>query len=120
MSNYMVRAKRWSGGWELHISGVGVTQTSGLGDAEAMVRDYLRIDDYPDWDASEVTIIVDLDGLEKEVAESRREVADAAKAQVAAAEHSRLVASKLRQRGLSINDTAKVMGVSRGRVSQLT
>ena len=120
MSDYMVRAVRWSGGWELHITDVGVTQTTGLADAETMVRDYLRIDDYPDWENSDIEIVIDLDGLEDEVAESRREVAVAAQAQIAAAEHSRQVASKLRQRGLSINDTAKVMGVSRARVSQLT
>ena len=40
----MVRAVRWERGWELHIEGVGVTQSHGLNDAERMVRDYLRLD----------------------------------------------------------------------------
>lgn len=120
MSEYSVRARRWAHGWELHIDGIGVTQTTGLGDAEAMIRDYLRIDDLADWNSADIDIIVDLDGLELEVEESRREVADAASAQVAAAERSREVVRKLRSSGLSINDTARIMSVSRGRVSQLT
>ena len=33
MSTYTVRAKRWKHGWELHIDGVGVTQSRNLADA---------------------------------------------------------------------------------------
>ncbi|MFD0560132.1 hypothetical protein ACFQ3B_24195 [Stackebrandtia endophytica] len=36
-----VRTVRWAHGWELHISGVGVTQCDTLSHAAAMVRDYL-------------------------------------------------------------------------------
>ena len=36
MRTYSVRAKRWEHGWELHIEGVGVTQSHGLKDAEMM------------------------------------------------------------------------------------
>jgi hypothetical protein len=39
-----VTAKAWEGGWELHIEGVGVTQSAGVSDAEATVRDYLNLD----------------------------------------------------------------------------
>lgn len=39
---YEVHAKRWAHGWELHIDGVGVTQSRTLDDAEAMVRDYVE------------------------------------------------------------------------------
>ena len=42
--SYTVRAKRWEHGWELHIAGVGVTQSHGLDDAEMMVRDYIALD----------------------------------------------------------------------------
>lgn len=42
MSVYNVRAKRWKHGWELHIDGVGVTQSRNLGGAEQMVRDYIE------------------------------------------------------------------------------
>jgi len=45
---FMVRVERWPGGWDLYIdgdglsSGGGVTQVTGLDDADAQVRDYLR------------------------------------------------------------------------------
>lgn len=39
MSDYTVHAKRAGKYWELHIDGVGVTQSRGLGvDAEEMIR----------------------------------------------------------------------------------
>ena len=38
MKTYQVRAKRWEHGWELHIEGVGVTQSRTLWDAEDMAR----------------------------------------------------------------------------------
>ena len=47
-SRFEVRAERWPGGWDLYIdgdglsSGGGVTQVTGLDDAEAQVRDYLE------------------------------------------------------------------------------
>lgn len=107
LSGCTVRAVRWDGGWELYIldaSGreIGVTQSHNLGEAERMVRDYL-----------------DIGGLEDEVRQVQRERAAAAAAQVAAADRSRRVASALRAKGLSGADIGTVMGVSRGRVSQL-
>lgn len=54
-----------------------------------------------------------------EVRQVHHERAAAAAAQVAAAERSRRMASALRAKGLSGADIGKVMGVSRGRVSQL-
>lgn len=44
MTTYTVIAKRWELGWELHIDGIGVTQSGTLGDAEAMARDYIALD----------------------------------------------------------------------------
>jgi hypothetical protein len=41
---FQVRAERWARGWELHIAGVGVTQSRTLAEAEHMVRDYIRLD----------------------------------------------------------------------------
>ena len=41
---YQVRARRWAHGWEIHIDGVGVTQSRSLAGAEAMVRDYVALD----------------------------------------------------------------------------
>lgn len=122
MSECTVRAVRWDGGWELYIldeSGeeIGVTQSHSLGDAERMVRDYLAISGMVD---AGFALEFDMGGLEDEVAEAHREAAAAAAAQAAAAVRSRQVASALKARGLSGADIGKVMGVSRGRVSQLT
>lgn len=42
VTTYAVHAKRWKHGWELHIDGVGVTQSRNLDGAEQMVRDYIE------------------------------------------------------------------------------
>ena len=39
-----MRAKQWARGWELHIVGLGVTQSRSLRDAEGMARDYIALD----------------------------------------------------------------------------
>ena len=58
---YTVTAKRWEHGWELHIHGVGVTQSRTVAGAEDMIRDYLRCDGKPDWDSA-VICTADSDG----------------------------------------------------------
>lgn len=116
---YTVTATRWDDGWELNIDGVGVTQCRSLGTAEHMVRDYLRLEGHEGWENAGVDIAVDLGGLEKEAAESRRKTTEAAHAMKQAAAESRAIARELRERGLSVADTAAVLGVSKGRVSQL-
>lgn len=40
---YTVKARRWDGGWELHIEDLGVTQVADLADAEEMVLDYVGL-----------------------------------------------------------------------------
>lgn len=122
MNGYTVRAVRWEGGWELYIldgdgQEVGVTQSHDLGDAERMVRDYLDISGRSE---AVFTLEFDIGGLEDEVREAHREAVAAALAQTAAAARSRHVASALKAKGLSGADIGKVMGISRGRVSQLT
>jgi hypothetical protein len=119
VSAYNVIAWHWDHGWELHISGVGVTQSRTLDGAEAMVRDYLRLDDHPGWDTADVVIAVDLGGLEAQAADSRRATEAAAASQFEAGAEARRVAKELRAKGLSVSDMATVLGVSRGRVSQL-
>lgn len=42
MRKFRVIARRWEHGIELHIEGVGVTQSHGVEDAEHMVRDYIE------------------------------------------------------------------------------
>lgn len=120
MKTYKVTARRWSGGWELHIAGEGVTQVRTLENAVDQVRDYLATlhgDDYAD---AHVNVVPDLDGYEAVVTQAKREVAEALEGQRRASEHYRQVVAELRARGLSVTDSAAILGVSRGRVSQLT
>jgi DNA-directed RNA polymerase specialized sigma subunit len=117
---YQVLARRWTRGWELHIDGVGVTQSHSLVDAEDMVRDYivLALDVAPD--SFEVAITPEVgDGLDEDVQTVRREIREAEEAQLRAAERSRFLVRRLIAKGLSGKDTAKVLGVSPQRVSQL-
>ncbi|MEV6342758.1 hypothetical protein [Actinoplanes sp. NPDC051851] len=116
---YEVRARHWAGGWELHIDQVGVTQVRTLDKAERQVRDYLETLLGLDVSDTVVNINPDLGGLEENVREAKERSRAAEAAQRAAAQQARLVAVDLRKRGLSVSDTATVMGVSRGRVSQL-
>jgi hypothetical protein len=41
MIAYSVRPVPWERGWELHVDGVGVTQSGSLDAAEAMARDFI-------------------------------------------------------------------------------
>jgi hypothetical protein len=120
-TRYEVRAVRWARGWELHIRDVGVTQSRSLSDAEAMVRDYIALDLDLHPDSFDVTIMPEVgDGLDEEVADTRRQVAQAADAQRRAAERLRALAHRLKAKGLSGRDMAVVLGVTPQRVSQLT
>ena len=116
---FNVIAKRWEHGWELHIVGIGVTQSRLLSDAEAMVRDYLAADDISDAETAEVTIRPDLGGLEDLIHVVRAQTERAQIAQQEAAKAARDLVAQLRQAGLSVADTATILGVTEGRVSQL-
>jgi len=120
VKNYQVRAKRWEHGWELHIDGVGVTQSRTLWDAEEMARDLVgRREDLPE-DAFTVTITPEIGGgLDEETRAAREAVSAANRAQRQAAAQSRAAARRLRQAGLTGRDIAKVLDVSPQRVSQL-
>lgn len=119
-ATYHVRATRWDRGWELHVSDMGVTQAATLERADRAVRDYLAtlldVDDIDD----EVVITPELGGLEIEAAAARQAVAEAGHLQKEAAARSRETAHRLRSAGLSVGDTAMILGISRGRVSQLS
>jgi hypothetical protein len=116
---YVVCAKRWAHGWELHIDGIGVTQSRTLDGAEQMVRDY--VETLTGRDVSDATIVIqpDLGGLEAKAADVRKQIERAQRENRQAAAASRALAGELRAAGLSVSDTATVLGVSRGRVSQL-
>ena len=117
--SFIVEARRWKHGWELHIANEGVTQCRTLATAQNQVRDYLASMHDTDFSDATIEIIPNLDGYEIEVASARQAVADAAKAQTLAAARSRAVVKYLRHSGLSVTDTAEILGISRGRVSQL-
>lgn len=120
MTAYSVLAKRWAHGWELHIAGVGVTQSTGLRDAELMVRDYIALDTGEAPDSFEVVITPQLGhGLDEETRAAREAVAEAEEARREAAVRSRAAARRLHEAGLSGRDIAVVLGVSPQRVSQL-
>jgi hypothetical protein len=118
---YTVTARRWKHGWELHIEGVGVTQSRTLDGAEQMVRDYIETLTDKDVSDDRVEITIDLGhGLDADVRNVRDLLAAADQQQREASKAYRALAADLRAAGLSVTDTATVLGVSRGRVSQLS
>jgi len=118
---YTVHAIKWDGGWELHIDGEGVTQVRTLDRARQQVADYLEtMHDGLDAGDVEIEVIPDLEGLEKIIIETRHEIAEAAEAQRRAADHQRELVRRLRAEGISVTDVAAMLGVTRGRISQLS
>lgn len=117
---YTVRAVRWERGWELHIPDIGVTQSHGLMDAHQMVTDYIRLMTGDNPGSYSVNLEIEIgDDLDELVQLTRRHVIEAVEAQKAAAEESRKVARRLKDKGLTGRDIAAVLGVSPQRVSQL-
>jgi DNA-directed RNA polymerase specialized sigma24 family protein len=120
MSTYTVRAKRWKHGWELHIDGVGVTQSRNLDGAEQMVRDY--IETLTDHDTTGDAVIIQPvvgKGIDEAAQAAREAIAEAEQALRAAAARFRQVAQQLKEEGLSGRDIAAILHVSAQRVSQL-
>jgi hypothetical protein len=117
-----VIAKSWEHGWELHVDGVGVTQVRTLAGAAQQAADLIETmtDEVVDPDELEFQIALP-DGLAERAKAAKRLLRDAEEISAKAAAESREVAKALREdAGLSVTDTAVVMGVSRGRISQLT
>ena len=120
MSTYNVRARRWKHGWELHIDGIGVTQSRSLAGAEQMVRDY--IESLTDHGTADDVVIIKPEvggGLDQEAEAAREAISEAEQALRAAAVRSRQVAKQLSREGLSGKDIAAILHVSAQRVSQL-
>lgn len=115
-----VTARRWSGGWELWSGDDCWTQVARLDRARQQVVDYLDTVD-EDTDHSDWTIIVIPEVASLDRVHAARETAARARAlQEEAATAWREAALALRAEGLSVADAATIMGVSRGRISQLT
>lgn len=120
MTTYYVVATHWKHGWELHIDGVGVTQSQNLASAPTVVRDYLE--SLTGSDSTDATIVLTPevgDGLDEQALAAREAVAAADRATRDAAARSRKVARDLRHAGLSGADIAVILKVSAQRVSQL-
>lgn len=118
--NITATAHKWERGWELHIDGNAATQVATLDKAEQQVRDYLdSIDpriDHSDWT---ITVVPDIGALYDEVSAARQATEEATAANVQAAAQARAAARHLREAGFSVTDSAAILRVSRGRVSQL-
>jgi DNA-directed RNA polymerase specialized sigma24 family protein len=120
VTTYEVTARRWKRGWELHIAGIGVTQSRTLAEAERMVRDYIETLTGVDPSDAQVVVTPEVgDGLDEEARAAREAVTAADRATRAAAARSRKVARDLKQAGLSGRDIAAILKVSAQRVSQL-
>ena len=120
MNALTVTASRWSAGWELEIDDNHHTAVRDLGNARRQVVDYLdSLNEKVDHSTWEITIIPDLGELSDEVAAARNATKAAASATETAAKQSHDVARKLRSAGYSVADSAAILGISKGRVSQL-
>ena len=118
---YTVDAKRWEHGWELHVAGVGVTQSRSLHSAERMVREYISlVEEISDESTIDVEIRPQIDNaLGEQVIAARKAVHALAERQRDVAALSRAAAKDLAESGLSGADIAVVLDVSPQRVSQL-
>lgn len=120
ITEFVARAVRWAHGWELHVDGVGVTQVRTLGKAEQQVRDLVETMTGKDVSDAKVTVVPDVGDLTPRIVKAHRDAERAREQTAAAAREMRSVVRDLRvKQHLSVSDTAKVLGVSRGRVSQL-
>jgi DNA-directed RNA polymerase specialized sigma24 family protein len=84
-----------------------------------MALDYLATELGGEPEDYSVDIYHDLGGLEMDVAVARRKMSEAQVAIDSAAEGMRAVVRRLRAEGISVRDTATILKVSPGRVSQL-
>jgi DNA-binding CsgD family transcriptional regulator len=118
---FVVMAKRWAHGWELHIKGVGVTQVGTLSRAEAVAREYIALaHDIDDEKSFDVDVVPQLDAtLAAQVRAARAQVREAERHQREAAAKQREVARRLGESGLSGREIAAVLGMTPQRVSQL-
>ena len=118
---YTVDAKRWEHGWELHVEGVGVTQSKSLHSAASVTREYISLaEDISDESTIDVEIRPQIDNaLGQEVIAARKAVQELGERQREVAALSRAAARDLAESGLTGADIAVVLDVSPQRVSQL-
>ena len=114
-----ITAKPWQGGWELWHGDEVWTQVNTLARARQQVVDYLdTVDEGVEHAAMNIVIIPEVPGWQ-EARESRQAARQAEEQRQHATTLARQAAKRLRAQGISLADTASILGVSRGRVSQL-
>lgn len=116
-----VTARRWKGGWELEIDENNITQCRTLNTAVQQVRDYLDTLE-PGGNHSELEVVItpEIPALAEQIRASREASITARLAQEQAATQSREVVAALRAEHLTGREIAQVLGVTPGRVSQLS
>lgn len=116
-----VIARRWQGGWELEIDIANITQCRTLNTATQQVRDYLDTLE-PDVDHSELEVLItpEIPVLGDQVRAARESTEAARVVQEQAAAQTRAVVSALRAERLTGREIAQILGVTPGRVSQLS
>lgn len=120
MRTYNATATREGRWWVVDVPGVGVTQGRTTREAERMAADLVAV--MVGVPAEEVSISVDFrlaDELADEVCSAKQAQRDAEAAQTQAAERFRKAVRRVLAAGLSKQDTARVLGISAQRVSQL-
>ncbi|MDO5626971.1 MAG: hypothetical protein Q4G43_01495 [Mobilicoccus sp.] len=114
------RAHRWEHGWELDVEGVGVTQCATLDRAEKQVRDLVAtMFDLPEY-GGRVAItpqIGDVTPLLEDLAAHIATIEAATRAMQTTRAHA---IDAMKAAGYSYADIAGAVGVSKGRISQLT
>ena len=112
-------AKPWEGGWELWHGDEVWTQVNTLARARQQIVDYLdTVDEGVEHAAMNIVITPQVPGWQ-EASESRQAAQQAEEQRRHATMLARKAATRLREEGISLADTASILGVSRGRVSQL-
>ncbi len=118
MKTYTVRASREGKWWVLDVDGIGVTQSRTLATAEEWARDLvLAMTGEAD---AQLDIEVTVKGADLDAAkEAQRRMAAAERDQREAAAVIRDVVRDLASVGVSQQDTAEILHISRQRVQQL-
>jgi len=119
MRTYTAHAKRWDRGWEIHVDSVGVTQVRSLDRAIESACDLVEIMTGKVITQKQVILEIHPKSINERVRRAREKTQRAQEAQVQAAQFTREVISELRNEGLSPADIAGLMGITRGRVTQL-
>ena len=116
---YTARAQRWERGWEIHVEGVGVTQVRSLDRAVGAARELVEIMTGRAIRPEQVSVEMIPRSMNDRVRRAREKTRRAQEAQRQAAQFTREVITELRDEGLTPADIAGLMGISRGRVTQL-